>query len=70
MSVYKVTSRETVAITETFTNGFAQKVIKLENGLHIYINYGETEVELVQHDTTPLEPQEITDIINNTEEEA
>lgn len=68
--VNKVLSRETVAVVETFTNGFAQKVIKLENGLHIYLNYSETEAELVTVDPRDLDPQEVTNIINATEEEA
>ena len=67
--VQKVLSRETVKIVETFTNGFAQKVIKLENGLHLYINYDETEAELVTVDPRELEPHEIVNIINTTPDE-
>ena len=35
-------------ITESFTNGFAQKVLKLENGAQIFINYAEDEIEIVE----------------------
>jgi hypothetical protein len=69
MSVQKVLSRETVKVVETFTNGFAQKVIKLENGLQLYINFSETEAELVTVDPRELEAHEVASIINNTEEE-
>lgn len=36
---------EKYKIVESFTNGFAQKVFKLENGATVYINYGQDEIE-------------------------
>ena len=35
-------------ITESFTNGFAQKCLKLENGAQIFISYDEDEIEIVE----------------------
>lgn len=35
-------------IKESFTNGFAQKVLVLENGAQIFINYSEDEIEIVE----------------------
>lgn len=67
--INKVLSRETVKITETFTNGFAQKVYKLENGLQLFISGDETEAELVTVDPRDLEPHEVAAIINATPEE-
>lgn len=39
--IIKVTKYE---VKESFTNGFAQRVLKLEDGRTIYINYSETEI--------------------------
>ena len=33
-------------VKEAYTNGFAQRVLKLENGTEISISYGEDEVEI------------------------
>lgn len=33
-------------VKESFTNGFAQRVLKLENGVKISISYNEDEVEI------------------------
>ena len=33
-------------VKKSFTNSFAQKVLELENGTKIYINYGDDEVEI------------------------
>lgn len=67
--INKVIKRETVKVVETFTNGFAQEVIKLENGLHLYISYDRSQVEIVTVDTKEMTPQEVTNLINATPEE-
>lgn len=35
-------------ITESFTNHFAENVLKLEDGTTLYISYGQTEVRVVK----------------------
>ena len=35
-------------VVESFTNGFAQKFLKLEDGTQIFISYGEDEIEIVE----------------------
>jgi hypothetical protein len=67
-NVNKVISRKTLKVVKSFTNGFAQQVLWLEDGTQLYISFDDTEVEVLQ--TEPInDPQEITDIINSTPDE-
>lgn len=67
-NVNKVIGRKTVKVVKNFTNGFAQHVMWLDDGTQLYIDYNETEVEILQ--TVPInDPQQITDLINATPEE-
>lgn len=54
--INKVTERKTLKVVNSFTNGFAQNVIELEDGTMLMINYGQTEVEVLK--TEPLETPE------------
>lgn len=66
----QVLSRSSHKVVANFTNGFAQNVIELDNGMVLFISYDGTEVEITQ--TTPLDmddPQAISKIVNATPEE-
>lgn len=57
--ISKVISRETLAITESFTNGFAQQVYKLEDGTVLYLDYDRTRIEIVKTEELETPDDEI-----------
>lgn len=65
----KVISRSTHKVVANFTNGFAQKVIELDDGTVLYISYGTTEVEVVKTEPLTNPATQIPAIVNATPEE-
>lgn len=65
LSPAKVTKRTQHQVIASFTNGFAQDVIELDNGMRLFISYGGESVT-IEHTEPITDPQQITDIINNT----
>lgn len=63
----KYTTHKVVA---NFTNIFAQNVLELEDGTLIIINYGGTEVEIVERELVEFPETQIPALINATPEVA
>ncbi len=62
----KTISRSTHKVVANFTNGFAQHVIELDDGTVLFINYHETEVEVVKTEPLTDPSVEVPAIVNAT----
>lgn len=61
----KITKRETLTIVESFTNGFAQNVLKLSDGRILFIGYDQKEIEICE----TVEIQSVNELDDINEEE-
>jgi hypothetical protein len=65
----KVTDRKMVKIVKSFTNGFAQHVYELADGTMLFIDFNETEIEILTTEQVPMD-QELSFINSIPEDEA
>lgn len=63
----KVIKRTTHKVIANFTNGFAQNVIQLDNGMILFINYSGDQVEILETEPLDVEndPMAIPRLVNS-----